>query len=222
MKLLYTNGDSWTHGEEIVEPLDGNSVRYYNTWPWFLCQLTNIPLCVNDAVGAGSNDRIFRRTSEFILNWIGQSKDPKNLTIVLGWSTPERTEIALKDRHCRITTNAALDSASGLVRRFQNVYYSIYDDEQGMLKQVRYMTILRMLCKNLGIAYYDFIAMGDQPDIYNTIATNKFNMPLYNLYGPTSWKKYAYLNKHTVYTHGHPTIESQKIWAEQLKEFFFK
>jgi hypothetical protein len=222
MKLLYTNGDSWTFGEEIPETSDAEVTRYYNTWPWHLCQLTEIPLCYNDAVGGGSNDRIFRRTTEFIFKWIGKQKNPKDLTIILGWSTPERTEVSLKDRHCRITTNAVLDSTASQVRKYQNVYYSVYNDDQGILKQIRYMLTLRMFCQNLGITYYDFIAMGDQPEIYNNISVDKFNVPLTNLYGPNTWKKHVFLNNDPVYAHGHPTIETQKIWAEHLKEFFFK
>ena len=95
MKLVYANGDSWTHGDELsaFDDIDQTSVRYYNSWPWKLSQILDIPVCVNDAQGGTGNLRIFRRTNEFIYRWIGSGKSVSDLLVVVGWSTPERTEI---------------------------------------------------------------------------------------------------------------------------------
>ena len=91
IKTLYTNGCSWTYGEELGDQNDPNeqSYKFYNTWPWHVAQQYNIPQLINDARGGGSNDRIFRRTVEFIRNTKIKYSE---LAIIIAWTSAERTE----------------------------------------------------------------------------------------------------------------------------------
>jgi hypothetical protein len=91
VKLLYTNGDSWTYGEELGDSNDPNeqSYKFYNSWPWHIKENYNIPQLINDARGGGSNDRIFRRTTDFIRS---MKCKPEECVIVVAWSSAERTE----------------------------------------------------------------------------------------------------------------------------------
>ncbi len=56
MKLLYTNGDSFTYGSELENQT--------STWPVLLAKMIGYEL-VNDAQPGASNDYIVRRTVEF-------------------------------------------------------------------------------------------------------------------------------------------------------------
>ena len=152
MKYLYANGDSWTHGDEIPDRSDMNSAstRYYNTWPWFLSQNLNIPVCVNDAQGGASNARIFRRTNDFINNWIGQGKDSKDLFICIGWTSPERSEVSsgqgiysVTVQHCLKLHNLPVDEKS--LKKYHEAFYENYTDSYGEHITAMYMINLRTL-----------------------------------------------------------------------------
>jgi hypothetical protein len=212
MKCLYACGDSWTAGAEIPEPLPGSTERYYNTWPFLLGQILDIPLCVNQATGAGSNDRIFRKTNNFIFDWIGRGEDSRKLTIVVGWTTPERTEIFHNDRYYKLTT---LHTPHGL-DSYWNEYYKMYNDNAGQSTTLRYMLNLRLLCKGLGIRYYDFVAIGTRPGVYRDLANKQFNIVLDKMYTTFTWNDYVDLHNHARYEYGHPTINSHRLWAQEL------
>ena len=92
IRTMYVNGDSWTFGQELRddEP-DHLTYKYYNTWPWHLSQSLEIPVLHNDALGGTSNDRIYRRTLDYIQNYKG---DYDELLIIPAWTTYERREVA--------------------------------------------------------------------------------------------------------------------------------
>jgi len=92
IRTMYVNGDSWTFGQELRDDApDHLTYKYYNTWPWHLSRSLEIPVLHNDALGGTSNDRIYRRTVEFIQNYKG---DYDELMIVPAWTTYERRELA--------------------------------------------------------------------------------------------------------------------------------
>lgn len=223
MKCLYANGDSWTHGDEIPDKpgMNSQSTRYYNTWPWFLSQALNIPTCVNDAQGGASNIRIFRRTNNFINNWIGQYKDPKDLVITIGWTTPERNEVANADSICSITiqnylklTQCAVDEPA--IKKYQQAFYNVYSDSYGEHMTAMYMVNLRLLCKGLGIQYYDFVAIGEPPYYWQEVIKRKWNIELENMYLKNSWLEQVWKNKWSTHEFRHPTAETHKLWADVL------
>lgn len=223
MKVLYANGDSWTHGDEIedIEGYGSASTKYYNTWPWFLSEQLDIPVCVNDAQGGASNIRIFRRTNNYINNWIGQGKDPKDLTVVVGWTTPERNEVASGNAIYSITIQHFLrlhgvEVDEQLLKEYQQAFYNVYSDEYGEHMSAMYMTNLRMLCKGLGIKYYDFIAIGKQPTHWQEVIKTKWNLEIDNMYFKNTWVGEVNEHKWPQHKYHHPTIETHKLWAETL------
>lgn len=223
MKLLYANGDSWTHGDELsaFDDIDQTSVRYYNSWPWKLSQILDIPVCVNDAQGGTGNLRIFRRTNEFIYRWIGSGKSVSDLLVVVGWSTPERTEIGegkgiypIQIQGPLYFTDLPRDDVS--LKNYHKAYYEIYSDSYGENLTALYMMNLRMLCQGLGIKYFDFVAIGNQPQHWQDYIKSKWNIELTNMYMKSTWSAEVYNNKWSKHEHGHPTKETHELWANIL------
>lgn len=233
-KIIYCNGDSWTYGEEIDHHIGLLHIneKYYNTWPWFLSQELEIPICLNEGVGAGSNERIYRKTFDFIKNYIKKGKNPKDLMVVIGWTTPERTEIPLmltsQIEHVRITPHSIigiglLDDQELLkdIEDYRTHYFNLYNEKIGINNLITYMDNLRFLCKELGILYYDFIAIGYSPDIIKTYA-EKRNIILDNFFDEGSFNEFVVKNNWSTFIYKHPTPETYKKWSLILKNFIKK
>jgi hypothetical protein len=223
MKRLYACGDSWTQGDELapIDSVDLKSIKYYNSWPWLLSQNLDIPVCVNDAQGGGSNLRIFRRTTDYILKWIGKENNPKDLLVCIGWTTPERSEIGEGSaiypvqiqKHLQF--HKILSNEQGL-KQFQKAFYNIYSDSYHELMTAMYMVNLRLLCKNLGIRYYDFIAIGNPPQYWQTLVSERWNLELHNMYLQNTWHTEVINNGWTTHPYKHPTKETHQHWADLL------
>lgn len=222
MKCLYANGDSWTYGTEIpnIVGYDEQSTKYYNTWPWFLSNNLSIPVCVNESAGGGSNLRIFRKTNSFINNWIGQNKDPASLIIIIGWTTAERTEIAYNDDIYSVKINNVLNychkNIDKILFDYQKIFYHLHSEKYSDYMTALYMINLRTICKNLGIKYYDFIAIGKTVKTWQDIVKQHWNLDIENMYTNNTWNGEIEHNKWSKYEHGHPTIDTHKIWANIL------
>lgn len=223
MKFLYANGDSWTYGEEISDRLenDHESTKYYSTWPWYLSQSLDIPVCVNDALGGTSNIRIFRRTNNFINRWIGAGKSCKDLLIIVGWTTPERSEIGEGQGIYPIQiqgplkfTNLPVDQQC--LDNYHKSFYDIYSDSYGEYLTAMYMVNLRLICKGLGIQYYDFIAIGNQPYQWQEYIKTKWNIEIENMYMQGTWSSETKKNQMSVHKYGHPTTDNHRAWANIL------
>lgn len=231
MKILYANGCSWTEGAEIPNPIPlpyCMSSKYYGSWPYRLSQKLNIPLCVNEGAGSGSNDRIFRKTQEYIIRYMSEGKDPKDLLIVNGWSTCERTEVSTEDTFARITTTSISGAINFMdkqliedLTQYQKAYYRIYDDRPNKIRNVLMMINLRILCEHYGIKYYDFVAIGSQPIEYMTISKNEYGVELKNMHH-MSWNEYCETNFQPRYEFKHPSSKAHDNWAEVLKENIIK
>ena len=223
MKTLYANGDSWTHGDEIPDTKNMNchSNRYYGSWPWLLSRELKIPLCINDGVGGGSNGRIYRRTCAYIINYLAAGYDPKELLIVIGWTTSERSELAVSGCHVRVTPNKVLvrynisPSEEKTLDEFSKVYYRLLDVDLSQINLVQLMISLRLLCQGHGISYYDFVAIGHTPEQNMVIAKEKFNTVLDNMY-PCTWNEYCSVHKESRYPQSHPTAQTHSNWAKLL------
>lgn len=224
MKLLYANGDSWTHGDEIsTDEIDSASVRYYNSWPWFLSNNLDISVCVNDAIGGGSNARIFRKANEFIFKWLGKKYDPKDLTVVIGWTTQERTEIGegvgiypIQIQGPLYLNDLPRDEKS--LANYHKAFYETCSDRYMFLMTALYMVNLRLLCRSLRIKYYDFIAIGEQPQEYQKYINEQWGIELENMYMNGTWSAEAYEHNWSRYEFKHPTIETHKLWADILSK----
>lgn len=226
MKYLYTNGCSWTAGDEInhYNAIMTNNLRYYNTWPWYLKEKLDIPILINEATGGGSNKRIFRKTVNFIDNYIKSGKNPKDLMIVNGWSTEERTEVAVKNfkadtQYVRFLIHRALDGfaldshTTNLIEQYHKIYYELYDTDIAIEETVFYLKTLRTLTKGWGITYFDFPAL--------VFWKNQYHPYLNNLHDFHVKSFIETVNEHSWPTHkfGHPTIETHQKWADVLFSF---
>jgi len=214
-KLLYACGDGWTAGAGIPITLSGSTERYYQTWPWFLSQNLKIPMCINDGKDGGSNTRIFRKTTNFIFDWIGKNKSPKDLMIVLGWTSTERTEIGYNGKYHSVTAHGVIPPSDDKAKKYLNSYFGIVDEKFAIAQTMNYMMNIRAICRGLDIQYYDFVALGTVPNIYIDSCFNRYNIELKTLY-TTTWQHFINQNKQSVYQCGHPTIDTHSIWANNL------
>lgn len=147
--ILYANGCSLTEGAELVNP-------HETAWPVVLAKKLNME-CINDGLGASSNERIFRTTYEFMFNnIINNNNIVDKYMIVIGWSTINRYEIyssvyesylnVLRSRYNDITVypNLLSNSESKIINDFFKICDSRLSD---MLKTLNYITIVINLCK---------------------------------------------------------------------------
>jgi len=222
-KLLYTCGDSWTAGDELgdIHKDHQPTIKYYQSWPWHLAQNLDIPMVINEANGGGSNIRIFRKTNKFMLDWIKKGKNPADVLIIVGWTTPERSEIPYKKRIYRVTIQNVISYAANfigrdLLEKYRQAFYDLYEDDYGIQMQLLYMCNTRVTATQLGFKYYDFMSLGCDPQFF------KDQHPLLeNLFYVTFQKKIAD-EKLTTLKFGHPTEEGHKFWADLLKKDLIK
>lgn len=233
MKCLYANGDSWTFGEELNDGAPDNfTFKYYNTWPFLLSQKLDIPICVNEALGGGNNDRIVRKTIAFILDWVKREQDPKNLLVVLGWTGPERFEVNFKS----ITGNTMFasftptgifnytpknvdDETNKLLEQFRECYYRLEEEDAANERFFNQMLQMRLFCKGLGISYYDFLAFSK--------LHAKCLRKMEKLHIKDHWKNFnsdftfrdlLMREGWGIQQHGHPSKNAHAKWADILAE----
>jgi hypothetical protein len=227
MRVLYANGDSWTFGQEIpsTHPTSQcHTDQYYGSWPFKLASLLGAA-CVNEGAGAGSNDRIFRKTTEYINEWVATCRNPQDLTIVVGWTTPERAELEANGVYTRININNIItkygedaDYERQQLEEYRDSYYRVLDLEMAAVRQIRYMMTLRTLTAALGIRYWDFQAIGAHPHQLQALANRHYGHTMDNYYG-TTWHNYCQLHGQPLHTHGHPTTEAHHHWASLLHDW---
>lgn len=91
---LYTNGCSFTHGHKdhtvIPSPdgLDFKSIKKDAPWAWPRMLEPHFDEVVNEAWSGGSNERVFRRSIEFL----SQIEDPSDWVVILQFTNLDRSE----------------------------------------------------------------------------------------------------------------------------------
>lgn len=111
--MLITNGDSWTFGCEIVDPvllakhpglqhlteidhlIENDSYRLSRIWPTILSKLLNANV-INLAEPGDDNSSILIRTQEYILRLLNQGMPANKLFVIIGWTSPERRDFWYK------------------------------------------------------------------------------------------------------------------------------
>lgn len=108
VKILYTNGDSWTAGD-IVNPdkfgdrldhvmhPDNDAYRLPRVWPHKTGDRLGIKT-LNRSVAGSSNDGIVRRLLVDIPKLLREYK-PEEIFVVIGWTSPERKDFFYRDEH---------------------------------------------------------------------------------------------------------------------------
>jgi len=84
--LLYANGCSMTMGAELP---DAAACAY----PSLLAKRFGLKL-FNNAQGGSSNCRILRTSIQWVCEYLGDGGRPEDLFVLIGWSGPDRREIA--------------------------------------------------------------------------------------------------------------------------------
>lgn len=105
IKVLVTDGDSWTAGD-IVDPVlfkdepwhvnhpDNRPYRLPRVWPHKLAKRLGIE-CINISNAGSSNDGILRRTLNQ-LDKVLETYKPEEIFYIVGWSSPERKDFFYK------------------------------------------------------------------------------------------------------------------------------
>ena len=96
-KILYANGDSMTYGMEILGNKNREEQNKDFAYPAELSKLLGIETTVNAAYCGAPNEFIFRKTILDLLELEKTGHDPKDIFVVIGWSSVCRGEVYLKD-----------------------------------------------------------------------------------------------------------------------------
>ena len=186
---LYANGCSWTAGDgveqdHIFNPIFGDLTPFERrvrlgldickyAWPQYLADHLQIPNIVNDAIGGGSNARIFRTTMEYIAQ-LSEEQRAQTL-VIIGWTTFERGEIYLKGEAGKGETylpgwyrfNAAQPFSNNYpsfskpmlqtLNKYHELFVSeVYDDAAAIEMNFLQVFGLKNTLENLGIKYLFF------------------------------------------------------------------
>jgi len=103
------------------------------------------------------------------------------------------------------------------LQAFHKTFYELYSQKYWEEMQLRYMLNLRLLCKGLGIKYYDFISIGREPWYWMSMAEAK-GIKIENIYKKDIWATVITDNNWTLHEFRHPTKETNKKWADVLTE----
>jgi len=106
IKILLTEGDSWTAGDIIdpklekqgitnIDHRDNDAYRLPKVWPHKLSKLINVK-SHNTAHAGSSNDGIEKRVIGNVGNLLKEYK-PEDIFVIVGWSSPERKDFYYND-----------------------------------------------------------------------------------------------------------------------------
>lgn len=198
VKKLLVNGDSWTFGSEIMAPefcvspgekghgmagiyKDGyedfhecnDYYRIPRIWPTILGNMMGADV-VNLSRPARSNDTIYEDTVHWLLeNYILPSISTDDLTVIIGWSSPERKNIILQETNNdihRFTLWPGMNDDRyyqtwGAKKLFKFYVTYLWLEQEYIKRYVEQNYNLQNFCKAHGIKYYVFNAFYAQPDL---------------------------------------------------------
>lgn len=223
--------------DEIV----GSAAQFYDDFNWAaqIKKKLKIKKLINHAAGAGSNARILRTTTEFILSLPEAQR--KSTLVVIGWTVNERDEIFLKNHwHCfnstqpfSATVNRSVLADEEFIKtvdKFQQDYIvNIQEDIVGVQRYFQGVYLLSNLLENLGIPYYFFSALPQwwtngplqlrhSDSVDNTFPAqaewyqnNKFIHPMQD-------NMFAFINEknYPQGTYLHPLSKGHAAWADHI------
>lgn len=219
----------------------GSAQQFYDDFNWAsrIKKKLKIKNLINHAAGAGSNARILRTTTEFLLAL--PEKQRKSVLVVIGWTVNERDEIFLKNHwHYFNSTQKFSTTVDRLtlpdnefietVDKFQQDYIvNIQEDIAGVQRYFQGVYLLSNLLENLGIPYYFFSALPQwwtsgplqlrhSESVDETFPTqvewyqnNKFIHPMQD-----NMFTFIHENNYPCGTHLHPLSAGHAAWADHL------
>lgn len=177
LKILLTEGDSWTAGDiidpRIKEDLAGNvnakindNYRLPKVWPHKLATKLGVK-SMNTAVAGSSNDGIVRRVIDNVLNLL-KNYEPQEMKVVIGLTSPERKDFYhKKDNDYGWDVLYPLDSSELSEERslFKKVYSSIYwNKEEYISRYLQSVFLIHQFLKHKGIDHTFFNAFYQDND----------------------------------------------------------
>lgn len=241
--LIYANGCSWTYGDGIrTDPMFSGTRAPEHTeqpnysWPK---QLANIIGCevINDGQGAGSNQRMVRRTCQFLKDYPADKR--KNLLVIIGWSSLERDEIMIEhdgnERWLNFNSGQDIDTQflpypEQMIlelKRYQNIHRQFIQNTYiGFMQWMNQMYLLSNTLQNLQVRYLFFSSIGGWRwgnnygiDLYSIFAEElkAFDDPRYlGMVNGESMARFCDENGIPLSRCLHPMVEGHRRWAEFL------
>lgn len=239
MKMLYANGCSWTYGDGISEHpgfprthnagIDYQSMKNY-AWPAVLSNRLGCDV-LNEGLAGGSNARILRTTCDFILDY--PAADYKDLTVVIGWTTPDRSEVYMShDVHpgwirfnsaeqiIQLNNEKFNKSEIDDLIEYKRIYVShMYHHDINLSRCIHEKFMLSNLLENLGIKYIFFDSLpvdwdlGDIPLSEYDTAINKIKN---NNFIDITFHQFCMDNNIKLSSCEHPMIDGHILWADLL------
>jgi hypothetical protein len=181
-KTILVAGDSWTFGSEIKDPtlsedikdwdVKNNSYRIPRIWPTLLATELGTSL-TNLSYPAASNDRILRLTESWLYeNYISINKDTRDLTVIIGWTSPERKDFVYDDpskKHSNPNWTTIWPQQGGFnyIQPGMNSFFKTYvtylwHEREALNRYVHQVTAIQNLCKVHNIKLLMFQAFYDK------------------------------------------------------------
>lgn len=221
---LYVNGCSMTFGDELVgssmDDLKYPELREPKTWSGRLGTFLNFDSVINDARPGSSNEGIVRRTLEFLGDYTNEGNDPKELIVIIGWSSPYRYEF-WHDDHEWVQSgilwepNCVSDYVKKHYKRFLLEFHS---EEYHTARIARQLLLMQTHLKLYNIRHLFFAALEDfnqypgdlSPKIVNQIDTRNviWDIPFHRFVKQSGLPRGP---------KGHPLEEGHRAWAIYLK-----
>lgn len=243
MKVILCEGDSWTGGHFIdpklermgitnINDRDNDSFRLPKLWPYKLGKLLNKEV-INTARAGSSNDGIVRRIIHQIPTLL-QTYKPKDLFVIVGWTSPERKDFYYKGEWNSWETLYPAELEQDLsydkdLQEFYRIYLEkFWNEEEYFDRYIQHNLLIHYFLKSFGINHFFFDAFYEIPK--SLIDINKFvNIPETkvkliqdirdNYFVNTSFRDILVSKndfKEELFSNYHPTEKAQEIWANYL------
>ena len=189
-------------------------------------------------MGGSSNDRILRKCIVFVSKWLADGKNPDELRVVIGWSSPERTEFKFCGEE-----GTAKDTQYEYIQFYRNImkapyftnhsedvqqFLRLYDknfngDAEARVRFVNQVVSLQSILKVNKIRYMFFNAAWvvkpeteDEEMLYKMVDPVRFfNFRKYD-YNESMFGWVRNIEKLPLGPRLHPNAEGHKKWANRL------
>lgn len=248
--FIYTNGCSWTDGVGIEKdpyflnnPDTIPNIKKKYSWPAVLSKNLNLEY-FNDALGGGSNARILRTTTNFVLNY--PKEKYQNLLVIIGWTTVDRNEIyidqppyqgwALFNSGQKFSETIHFKLDKDYIKRIdefqKNYLIDLFSYRCNYIRFFQEMYLLKNLLENNNIKYLFFSSLPwrhvwTHPHEVNI--TTEFEKEILQLKDPkilntrdisdnyNVMSQFVSANNIPISSCIHPMILGHKLWAEHIQ-----
>ena len=265
---LYVNGCSWSAGDEIntdekfndyliknnlkisiennwnilnnSNNIVGYASDYFNMFNWggILKKKLNIQKYINNSLGGGSNERIFRETLNFVIDHPEEKR--KNLLIIIGWTCADRSEIYFKPKNSWERFNPVMKFSESLDKNkrdslskynldiYDNFHYDyntlIFDEYERLDSYFKQLYSLSNILEYLDIKYYFFEPFTHFGGLTDTLNKNSEYFKNWiewfkkndKILKETNMLNFVMEKKLKIGEYLHPLIDGHEQWGEYL------